>query len=66
VQARRIDDGGGRCLVEGSDGDKRQPHPHRFTGREFLYSVSSVMIQGAGRDARYVVDRIAARIGAAH
>jgi putative flavoprotein involved in K+ transport len=35
-----------------------------FTGLEFLYSISSVMIQGAGRDARHVVDRIAERIRA--
>ena len=32
-----------------------------FVGLEFLYSMASVMIQGAGRDARYIVDRIAER-----
>ena len=35
-----------------------------FTGLEFLYSLSSVMVQGAGRDASYVVDRIAERTNA--
>jgi putative flavoprotein involved in K+ transport len=33
-----------------------------FSGLEFLYSLSSVMIHGTGRDARYVVDRIAERM----
>jgi putative flavoprotein involved in K+ transport len=35
-----------------------------FSGLEFLYSLSSVMIHGTGRDARYVVDRIAERMAA--
>jgi putative flavoprotein involved in K+ transport len=32
-----------------------------FTGLRFLYAMSSIMIQGAGRDARYVAKRVAAR-----
>jgi putative flavoprotein involved in K+ transport len=36
-----------------------------FTGQHFLYAMSSAMIHGAGRDAHYVVDRIAERIAAA-
>jgi putative flavoprotein involved in K+ transport len=32
-----------------------------FTGLSFQYSFSSMLIGGAGRDAAYVVDRIAAR-----
>ena len=32
-----------------------------FTGLHFLYSNASSMVQGAGRDARYIVDQIAAR-----
>ncbi len=36
-----------------------------FVGLEFLYSMASAMVQGAGRDARYIVDRIAERVGAA-
>ena len=31
-----------------------------FIGQHFLYALSSAMIQGAGRDARYIVKRIAA------
>ncbi len=34
-----------------------------FTGLEFLYALSSEMVQGAGRDARHVVEHIASRIG---
>ncbi len=33
-----------------------------FTGLHFLYAMSSAMIHGAGRDARYVADRIAANV----
>lgn len=33
-----------------------------FVGLEFLYSLASAMVQGAGRDARYIVDRIAERM----
>ena len=35
-----------------------------FTGQHFLYALSSAMIHGAGRDARYVVGRIANRLAA--
>jgi hypothetical protein len=54
--------------VFGSDGE---PDQHRgvvanrpglyFLGREFLYALSSVMIQGIGRDAEYVARHIDAR-----
>ena len=33
-----------------------------FVGLHFLYAMSSTMIQGAGRDAAHVADRIAARV----
>jgi putative flavoprotein involved in K+ transport len=33
-----------------------------FVGLPFLYAMSSAMIHGVGRDARFVVDRIAARL----
>ncbi len=36
-----------------------------FVGLHFLYAMSSTMIQGVGRDARYVAERIAARLAAA-
>jgi putative flavoprotein involved in K+ transport len=32
-----------------------------FVGLEFLYSLSSVMVHGVGRDARYIADRVAER-----
>lgn len=32
-----------------------------FTGLHFLYSTASSMVQGAGRDARYIVEQIVAR-----
>jgi putative flavoprotein involved in K+ transport len=35
-----------------------------FVGPHFLYAMSSGMIQGVGRDARHVVDRIAERLEA--
>ena len=35
-----------------------------FTGQHFLYALSSAMIHGAGRDANYVVGRIADRLTA--
>lgn len=35
-----------------------------FLGLEFLYAMSSIMVQGVGRDARYIVDRIAERVAA--
>jgi putative flavoprotein involved in K+ transport len=51
-----------------TDGEPRQ---HRgvvaeqpglyFIGREFLYALSSVMIQGADRDAAYIARHIASR-----
>jgi putative flavoprotein involved in K+ transport len=41
---------------------KSQPGLY-FTGLHFLYSVASSMVQGAGRDARYIVEQIAARSG---
>jgi putative flavoprotein involved in K+ transport len=34
-----------------------------FLGLDFLYAVSSTMIQGAGRDARFLASRIARRLG---
>lgn len=34
-----------------------------FLGLPFLYSFASMLVAGAGRDARYVVDRIAERAG---
>ena len=34
-----------------------------FVGLHFQYAMSSGMIQGVGRDARYVVERIAERLG---
>ena len=33
-----------------------------FVGLQFLYAMSSTMIHGVGRDARYVADRIGARL----
>jgi putative flavoprotein involved in K+ transport len=36
-----------------------------FVGLEFLYAMSSTMIHGVGRDARFVAERIAARVRAA-
>ena len=33
-----------------------------FVGMHFLYAVSSTMIHGVGRDARYVADKIGARL----
>jgi len=33
-----------------------------FLGLEFLYAMSSVMVQGVGRDARYIVDTISQRV----
>ncbi len=36
-----------------------------FVGLHFLYALSSTMIHGVGRDARYVAERIAARARAA-
>jgi putative flavoprotein involved in K+ transport len=33
-----------------------------FVGLPFLYAMSSAMIHGVGRDARYVVDTIRARL----
>jgi putative flavoprotein involved in K+ transport len=33
-----------------------------FVGLQFLYAMSSPMIQGVGRDARHIADRIAARL----
>ena len=35
-----------------------------FVGLEFLYALSSTMVHGVGRDARRVVDHVAARTGA--
>ena len=34
-----------------------------FVGLHFLYAMSSTMIHGVGRDAAYVTDAIAARVG---
>jgi len=36
-----------------------------FIGLEFLYAMASAMVQGAGRDARHIVDRIASRLATA-
>jgi putative flavoprotein involved in K+ transport len=36
-----------------------------FVGLHFLYAMSSTMIQGVGRDARHVAERIASRVRAA-
>jgi putative flavoprotein involved in K+ transport len=36
-----------------------------FIGLQFLYAMSSSMIHGVGRDARYVAERIAGRLAAA-
>jgi putative flavoprotein involved in K+ transport len=36
-----------------------------FLGIPFTYAFTSMLVAGAGRDARYVVDRIAERVGAA-
>lgn len=36
-----------------------------FVGLHFLYAMSSSMLQGVGRDARFVAERIAARVAAA-
>ena len=33
-----------------------------FVGLQFLYSMSSAMVQGVGRDAAYVAKRIAERV----
>ena len=33
-----------------------------FVGLQFLYSMSSAMVQGVGRDAAYVAERIAERV----
>jgi putative flavoprotein involved in K+ transport len=46
-----------RGVVEGEPG-------LYFVGTHFLYAMSSVMIQGASRDARYVAERIAQRVSA--
>jgi putative flavoprotein involved in K+ transport len=35
-----------------------------FLGVPFSYAFSSMLVAGAGRDAKYVVDRIAERAGA--
>jgi putative flavoprotein involved in K+ transport len=35
-----------------------------FLGIPFTYGFTSMLVAGAGRDARYVVDRIAERVGA--
>ena len=32
-----------------------------FVGLNFLYAMSSTMVHGVGRDARYVAEKIAAR-----
>jgi putative flavoprotein involved in K+ transport len=34
-----------------------------FLGVPFQYAFSSMLVAGAGRDAKYVVDRIAERVG---
>jgi putative flavoprotein involved in K+ transport len=55
--------------IFGDDGEPRQvrgivdgePGLY-FVGLHFLYAMSSTMIQGAGRDAAHVADRIAARV----
>lgn len=36
-----------------------------FVGIPFTYAFTSMLVAGAGRDARYVVDRLAERVGAA-
>ena len=36
-----------------------------FVGLHFLYAMSSTMIQGVGRDARHVAEKIASRARAA-
>jgi putative flavoprotein involved in K+ transport len=46
-----------RGVVEGEPG-------LYFVGLEFLYAMSSIMVQGVGRDARHVAERIAARVAA--
>ncbi|MEW5917713.1 MAG: portal protein, partial [Gemmatimonadota bacterium] len=35
-----------------------------FVGLHFLYAMSSTMIHGVGRDAAYIADVIAKRVGA--
>jgi putative flavoprotein involved in K+ transport len=35
-----------------------------FLGIPFQYSFTSMLVNGAGRDSKYVVDRIAERVGA--
>jgi putative flavoprotein involved in K+ transport len=35
-----------------------------FVGVPFQYAFSSMLITGAGRDAKYVIDRIAERVAA--
>lgn len=52
---------------------EHEPNHHRgvvegepglyFTGLEFQYALSSGMVQGAGRDAEYVVRQLAKRVG---
>jgi putative flavoprotein involved in K+ transport len=59
------------CDVFDADGEPRQyrgvvgsePGLY-FVGTHFLYSMSSVMIHGASRDARHVAERIAQRVRA--
>jgi putative flavoprotein involved in K+ transport len=59
--------------IDGVEFDRHGHPPHHrgivedepglyFVGLEFLYAFSSEMVQGVGRDARYVVDRIARRM----
>ena len=58
--------------IHGADGEpiqKRGVVPGEpglyFVGQHFMFSMSSTMIHGVERDARFVADRIAARVGAA-
>lgn len=49
-------------LVPAHDRGVVRSHPGLyFTGLRFLYAMSSIMIQGAGRDARHIAKKVAAR-----